>query len=190
MNKFTKASIATGAGIVLLLGGAGTLAYWNDSAATDAGTITAGTLGIDAVANSGAWYDISAVPATTDPEADGVLITDPAAFRAVPGDKLVYVESFTVEATGDHLEASIEADAASIDKGAWGNDLTATTALSIGGASVTTITDDNDGDTVKVLVTLTFAFNSAVGPDAPVNNDSQSAVVDLGELAIVVTQQP
>ena len=190
MNKFTKASIATGAGIILLLGGAGTLAYWNDSAAVDGGAITAGTLGIDS-AGAGKWYDVSSVGALTDPETQGVDITAAVAggtFLVVPGDKLVYVESFTVEATGEHLVASIAADAASIDKGTWGADLSASTALSIGGTTVSSITDDNDGDTVKVLVTLAFALNSSVGVDAPVNNTSQGTTVDLEDLAIVVTQ--
>ena len=31
MNKLTKGAIATAAGVILLMGGAGTLAYWNDS---------------------------------------------------------------------------------------------------------------------------------------------------------------
>ena len=32
MNKLVKGSIAGAAGIILLMGGAGSLAYWNDSA--------------------------------------------------------------------------------------------------------------------------------------------------------------
>ncbi len=179
MNKFTKASIATGAGIVLLLGGAGTLAYWNDSASTGAGTITAGTLSIESEGD-GEWFEASDLTTPIDPED----------FLVVPGDSLVYVESFEIGATGENLEATIEADASDIDKGAWGADLTASTALSIAGSPVATITDANDGDTVEVRVTLTFAFTSTVGVDAPVNNGSQGAVVDLSDLAIVVTQQP
>ena len=44
MNKFAKGSLAAGAGLVLLLGGAGTLAYWNDSAELEGGTIEAGSM--------------------------------------------------------------------------------------------------------------------------------------------------
>lgn len=193
MNKFTKASIATGAGIVLLLGGAGTLAYWNDSATTSAGSITAGTLGITSTA-AGTWYDVSSVATLTDPEVQGTAI-NPATFHVVPGDTLVYVESFTVAATGDNLEATIAADPASIVKGTWAGDLTASTALTIGGSTVSTITQANNNATVKVFVTLAFNFDSVVENPAttetiPVNNDSQSTVVDLSALAIVVTQVP
>jgi alternate signal-mediated exported protein len=178
MNKFTKASIATGAGIVLLLGGAGTLAYWNDSAEVGAGSITAGTLAIDSVA-AGNWYEASDLGTPIDPDT----------FLVVPGDSLVYIESFEVTATGDNLEASIVADASDIDTGAWGADLTASTALSIGGAAVSSIDSDNDGATVEVRVTLSFDFDSTLGADAPVNNGTQGAVVNFDDLAIVVTQQ-
>jgi len=48
MNKTIKGSLAAGAAAVLLLGGAGSLAYWTDAADIDGGTITAGTLTLDA----------------------------------------------------------------------------------------------------------------------------------------------
>src|SRR5690606_10660367 len=152
MNKFTKASIATGAGIVLLLGGAGTLAYWNDTAPTDAGTITAGTLTIDSEGD-GEWYESS----------DLVNPIDASSFRVVPGDSLTYIESFEIGATGDNLEAEITANAASIVTGAWGDELDVSVAVedSLGGA-ITTIDSTNDGDIVTVTVTLDFAFDGDV----------------------------
>ena len=56
MNKLTKAAIAGAAGVILLMGGAGSLAYWNDSIASNpAGqTISAGTLTVTA-ASAGGW---------------------------------------------------------------------------------------------------------------------------------------
>src|SRR5699024_1312147 len=48
MNKFAKGSVAAGAGLVLLLGGAGTLAYWNDSAELANGSIHAVNLKLEA----------------------------------------------------------------------------------------------------------------------------------------------
>src|SRR5690606_37678324 len=109
MNKFTKASIATGAGIVLLLGGAGTLAYWNDSATTGAGSITSGTLSIDSYAGTGAgWFDVSA----DNPGAPESISA--STFRVVPGDTLRYVEWFTVSATGDNLTADLSINDADV----------------------------------------------------------------------------
>ena len=44
MKKSTKGAVAAGAAAVLLLGGAGTLAFWNADGTAEGGTLTAGTL--------------------------------------------------------------------------------------------------------------------------------------------------
>ncbi len=109
MNKTTKASVATAAGIVLLLGGGASLAYWTDSAATGSGTqtISAGTLTITPV-NSGAWtkgfYN-----------AAGTQVTAPVAatlgtVKLVPGNRLVYTQVFNVVATGQDLYFTVGVD--------------------------------------------------------------------------------
>ena len=183
MNKFTKASIATGVGIALLLGGAGTLAYWNDSAITDAGTITAGTLTIDSEGD-GAWFETSDL--NTEIDADVFLV--------VPGDSLTYVETFQVGATGDNLQASVSANTASIVKGTWGNELGVSVAVEDSlNAPIATIDSTNDGDIITVSVTLNFAFDGDVSTSplpVDVDNTSQSTVVDLTALAITLTQIP
>ena len=103
MNKTTKASIATATGIVLLLGGAGSLAYWDSSANTGAAsqTISAGTLNITA-ANTGSWtkglYD-NANAVKVAPAA----VADITTVKIVPGNKLVYTQTFNVTATGNDL---------------------------------------------------------------------------------------
>ena len=90
MNKNIKGAVAIAAGVVLLMGGAGSLAYWNDtqSVASAAG-VNAGTL--SATAGTGGWtkgfYDNS-----------GNVITAPASVSpgstlVVPGNRLVYQQS-------------------------------------------------------------------------------------------------
>jgi len=182
MNKITKASIAAGAGIVLLLGGAGTLAYWNDSATTDAGSITAGTLTIDSNGD-GQWQDVSSDISgnPTDIDADTFLV--------VPGDTLTYTETFEVGATGDNLKADVTINPSSITSGDWADELTVTSSTRIGGVPVTSITSSDDGATVTVTVTLAFAFDGDVATGGTqVNNQSQGEVVDLSALAITLTQ--
>src|SRR5690606_34468068 len=86
MNKLLKGSIAGAAGIVLLLGGAGTLAYWNDSAnLTNAGSISSGVLNVEAdAAAPGSWNNsISLI---------------------VPGDTRTFTQSLDLAATGDNLK--------------------------------------------------------------------------------------
>ena len=93
MNKLLKGSIAGAAGVALLIGGAGTFALWNDTAAIDGGTITAGTL--DVATGDGAWSD----------QFGGIESIN--SYRIVPGDTLTYKTLVTVVAEGDNLSAEL-----------------------------------------------------------------------------------
>lgn len=183
MNKFTKASIATGAGIVLLLGGAGTLAYWNAEAVAGAGEINAGTLSLVAGAD-GVWTD-----------AEGDVIGDIEDYLVVPGDTVTFTRTFTIEATGENLVADLSVDTSEVTSLDWDDELTTTAVYSVdGGAnSITQITDDNNGDTLTVSITLAFAFdgdlsNNDDDAEDDLNNASQGDSVDLSELKVVLTQ--
>ncbi len=57
MNKKTKGVAAGIAGAALLLGAGGTFALWSDAEQLTGGTITAGTLDVEA--SELAWYDVS-----------------------------------------------------------------------------------------------------------------------------------
>jgi alternate signal-mediated exported protein len=183
MNKFTKASIATGAGIVLLLGGGGTLAYWNAEAASGAGTINAGTLALTPGA-AGAWAD-----------ENGPI--NPSTFLVVPGDTLTFTRTFTISATGNNLVADLDIDDTGVLSEDWDDELTASAVFSTDDGAgnvtsgVTQVTDANNGDTLTVVVTLAFAFDGDVttaDPEIEVNNDSQGDSVDLTALKVVLTQ--
>jgi alternate signal-mediated exported protein len=93
MNKLVKGSIAGAAGIALLLGGAGSLALWSDSAALSPTTITAGNLDIAPV-SAGSW--------------------SPALTKIVPGDSTTYTQNYTVVATGDNMHATLTTNAGTI----------------------------------------------------------------------------
>ena len=98
MNKLTKGTIAGAAGVVLLLGGAGTFALWNDSASIPGGQISSGELSIDST-SAGVWEDISYD--TLPP-----VVIDPATFLMVPGDTVAYTQDVTVNARGNNLVAN------------------------------------------------------------------------------------
>ncbi|WP_187264983.1 alternate-type signal peptide domain-containing protein [Homoserinibacter sp. GY 40078] len=109
MNKVAKGTIAAAAGVILLMGGAGSLAYWNDTAnagpASGSNTITAGTLSVAAV-NNGTWtkgFYNNAGTQVTAPAA----VTSLANVRLVPGNRLVYTQTFNVSASGDDLYFTI-----------------------------------------------------------------------------------
>src|SRR5699024_4692180 len=93
MNKFAKGSVAAGAGLVLLLGGAGTLAYWNDSAELANGSINAGTLTLEA--------DNDLLAAS--------IAEQPALW--VPGDEHTFSTELTLAAEGDNISGDLQLDA-------------------------------------------------------------------------------
>jgi len=175
MNKLTKSAIAGAAGIALLLGGAGSLAYWNSSATVGASTINAGTL---TVAASGS--------ATTTYTTGGGAVS-----LIVPGDSVTVTQALTISATGDHLKAKLTID----ESGLLGSLKTlVTTPLSVTayaganpvafslsnmtGAQAATITS------VKVIVVFPATVGDTVG------TEGQGGDLQLGTLKVKLTQIP
>src|SRR4051794_282011 len=101
MNKSTKGALATSAAAVLLLGGAGTLAYWNDSATVPGGTVQSGQLELGAPVCGAGWTLDGGTAFTTQ--------------LLVPGDTLTKVCTVDLVATGEHLGADLVVDTPS-----WG----------------------------------------------------------------------
>ncbi len=98
MNKTTKGTIAVAAAIALLMGGAGSLAYWQDSASVDRAAVTTGQLDVD-IATGCTWTVKGKDAAAASP------IANIATFRMVPGDTVTCNVNFTTVATGDNLKA-------------------------------------------------------------------------------------
>lgn len=166
MNKFTKGAIATGAGVVLLLGGAGTFALWNDDATLNGGTVSSGTLEITA-GTTGTW---------TDASDDSVI--NIANFRIVPGDVLEFTQNVQIDATGDNLEGELTVDGTSITGdaaliAALDFEFEATgAAVSGSGTDTLTITPGTTGVTdlaVKIVVTFDAATAGLVAQNDQVN---------------------
>lgn len=170
MNKLVKGSIAGAAGIALLLGGAGTLAYWNSSADLAGTTITAGTLTI---------------------EADGVASAvhaadDSAVSLIVPGDVVEITQGVDISATGDNLKAALDIDTT----GLVANDLSGQVsfnvqafagAVEVTGLSNLTATQAASIDSVVVTATFDSTTDEQVG---------QGMSLDLANLKVTLTQIP
>lgn len=95
MNKFVKGSIAAAAGVVLLLGGAGSLAYWNSEASLEGGSVSTGHLKLTEAEKPAGWIK-------------GLT-------QWVPGDTDVYRTTLTLDAEGDNIRGTVVLDPASID---------------------------------------------------------------------------
>lgn len=201
MNKLTKAGIATAAAVALLMGGAGTLAYWNDTADLDgASVISAGNLDVEAGA-AGSWVGISNIDN----------------YRIVPGDTLTFTQDVTVVAQGDTLVANlalapfaVTAASTAAEDVALAAALTesATFAVVSGGGAGVVIgndTDTNAGNggngvlagTVKFTpgagATLTTTLEVEVTITFPAGtlgqyNDAKTGQVSLDDFGVVLTQ--
>ena len=193
MNKFAKGSLAAGAGLVLLLGGAGTLAYWNDSEHLDGGTINTGSLTLDQPTDAESGWD------------QEIEIW-------VPGDKATYTTTLTLEAEGDNIQGNIVLDPSSIVF-TGGKDATEAelaeqfdvevefgTATITGGEGDLTPGDDTvvstfDSGTfdgpgtykIPVSVTVEMPFSDPDDPDTA-NNSAQGAEINFSELSFTATQ--
>ncbi|QHC57524.1 alternate-type signal peptide domain-containing protein [Rathayibacter sp. VKM Ac-2760] len=176
MKKTTKGAIAAGAAAVLLLGGAGTLAFWSDSAPIDAGAIDSGNLTLDVAA--GTWAD--ATPGTTTGTA-----FDPATDLIVPGDIIQYTTNATVTGIGKNLEATFSADlpAAAGTLAPYVDTELTVAGETDGGDSLVFDFEDGDSQTFPVIVTFTFDPGTQ-------NLDGQNATLDLAEFQLLLAQTP
>lgn len=196
MNKLVKGSIAGAAGVLLLLGGAGTFALWNENVTAQGGTVTTGNLDLALVADTAAWADIS-------PDADGAAF-DPTADAIVPGDTITFTQNFTVTAWGKNLRAEVGLDPASYSiAAAVADDVSVTLSVSsVGDSTDATITPvdattyaiDPGVDiapgavmTFSALVTITFDGDETTGANDSAGESVADAVA-LDDLAFFLNQ--
>ena len=149
MNKSTKGALAAGAAAVLLLGGAGSLAFWTDSETIDGGTVESGHLKLaDGTCGDG-WL------------LDGGAVFVPGT-KLVPGDTLTKTCSYTVDAAGDHLTAELDATGPTDVAGAQAlvDELEFSASYELNGSAVTDPTDvavaDNDALSAVLMITWPY----------------------------------
>ncbi|AIY03643.1 hypothetical protein ART_4044 [Arthrobacter sp. PAMC 25486] len=169
MKKVTKAAVAAGAAAALMLGGAGSLALWNDSKTVDAGTITTGHLKM--TSDTGKWTD--AANAVFDP------ITD----HIVPGDTLTFNQTVTIEADGKNLKGKLTVPELSEDLANLPEDTTVNlTVVPPAGVTLTEGAYSFDGPgTYAVPVSITIVFPEAA--EATMNH-----AINVGSLALTLEQ--
>jgi alternate signal-mediated exported protein len=174
MKKTTKGAFAAGTAAVLLLGGVGTLAYWNDSETVTGTTVGSGKLDLELLA-CGDWV----LDATGG---DG----GPLGTREiVPGDSLTKSCTYTLTAEGDHLEAALD-----VTEPEWSGDLAdhvdTTATFTVGAASVAPGTPFPFEDGAPQTVTAAFTVDFPFGPG--VDNTSQDVTATLDDVTLTVTQ--
>ncbi len=182
MNRSTKGAIAAAAAAVLLLGGAGSLAYWTADGEVGGDTITSGSFSLtqvgvcaDADWKLDAGEDVAG--ATFDPSTDTI----------VPGDVLTKECDFTLEAVGEHLRATPTVTTAAaitgtINPAAAGDVTVAGTFSDAAGDPITVVTEANDTDVLTAKITMTFPLGTTV------DNASQSKTAILSNYKVTLEQ--
>ncbi|MEO7017346.1 MAG: alternate-type signal peptide domain-containing protein [Leifsonia sp.] len=175
MKKLTTALVASGSGLILLIGTSGSLALWNDAATVDAGSVASGVLTINAA--NGAWTQ--------------------QLQQWVPGDTETYTAEVSIVAQGDNLASQVKIDPGSITGdpellGAleisltFGTPTGGTLTPVAGESNVYDVAPDNPTSgtpiTAPVTVTVTFPADSVTGTVA------QGQTVQLGGMQFVLDQ--
>ena len=210
MNKLTKAAIAGGVGIALLLGGAGTLATWNSSSTISGGTIVAGNLlvgtsGTSGIPVVGSWAVAHLGPGTTA-YGTPTPLTTLTGFTASPGDQLTYTTTLPIIAHGTNLVATLSLSGGAITatpavapatavpaNTALANALLASAVVGLSGGGITAgtalntyvINGSGGGVSTNATVTATITFPIGAAGD---NNAAMSGSVDFSKMALTLTQ--
>ena len=179
-SKYTKAAVATGTAAFLLLGGAGTLAYWADSgSATDGHGLESGHLTVTDGTFS-EWRFSDAL--------GGDVVT-----AIVPGDEVQAVATIYVTGHGDHLGVSASLSEETRASFIENNPLTAALLphLTVGDVQLDGVPVPSGGLSLpsggphKLTVTVTATFPR---PDV-MDNTTQNLTATLDGVTIDVVQQ-
>ncbi len=178
MNKTVKGAFAATAAVALLAGGAGTLAYWNDSDTVTGSSFTAGQLDIDAAnCNTAGWT------VTNTLEGVNNVAFVPGTDKVVPGDVLKKTCTVAITAVGKNLRASLGVTPPTATGSTMAADsYTLTSSFTRGTQSMTVITDDDTNKTIDAVITLSFPIKTVV------DNTSQLKKVDLSLITVTATQ--
>ncbi|MFT4188472.1 MAG: alternate-type signal peptide domain-containing protein [Aeromicrobium sp.] len=174
MKKSTKGALAAAAAAVLLLGGAGTLAYWTADATLDGGSVTAGEITLTDVQCASSW---------THDDAGGTE----AVTTIVPGDTITKQCTGTLTLVGDHIGATVDlSDAGVTGTGELDEALEVSATMT---SPAATITDPGTYDVV-VDIDVEFPYDGPVStdPTTDADNTTQLDTATLDELTLVAVQ--
>lgn len=192
MNKTAKGALAATSAAVLLMGGAGTLAFWSDDATVNGGAINSGYLTIDPTSVGNATTPCDPVWKHTNGSKSGQDVT-----TVVPGDVITKSCTFTVTAKGDNLTATptvpatvaytVTPKAGAAAPTTLDLPVTATYRLGTATTDFVSTTKVTEADNAKVLtarIQVAFPYGTATKNA----NDSQNLLVSLNDLQVKLVQ--
>lgn len=188
MKKTMKGALAAGAAGALLLGGAGSLAYWTADGTATGGTINSGTLSLTAASPACTAWALDT--AETDQGSPAWAMGDPI----VPGDVLTEVCTYTIGATGNHLIADLAVSTPGFTgtANALSGALVVDASYKVGTTPTqTTITSADNTKSLVATVKVTFPYGGPVStpdPTSDADNTTQGLQAVLDDITITATQ--
>lgn len=174
MNNSTKGALAAGAAAALLLGGAGTLAFWTDTATVDGNDFSSGHLKLDATDCTTAVWTI-----------DGGATFDPSTMALVPGDTLTKTCDIIVDVAGEHLtQVDLDVTVPSDVTGAQALIDELEAAVTVDGAGSADNVEVTDGQALPVSITVTWPY----GIEDNDSNVATGLVASLADITVTATQ--
>jgi alternate signal-mediated exported protein len=176
MKKTTTAAVAATVGAVLLLGGAGTLAYWSDTETSANQTISSGNLDLETI-NSGAWKLQHVVGDKVTSKVDYVVPTTTVpGTPIVPGDVLTTTVNVPVKLLGTNMKARLDVtDAKAVAVDELKKKMSEALTVNVESINGVTITKDANGvkkdsveltpgsvtnNSVPVVISVTFPWTT------------------------------
>jgi alternate signal-mediated exported protein len=187
MNKTAKGALGAAAAAVLLLGGAGSLAYWTDATTLNGGSITSGSMTLSNPSCDANWKYSTA---------NGVVAAGTNVVKVVPGDTITKTCTFTVNASGDNLKATLTTPAVAYPAPGTGSSLVLNPsavysiqggrALANGGNAITSA---DNGKVVQAVITVNIPFGTDQTAATKVNaNDTQNLTSTLNTINVSLVQ--
>lgn len=175
MNKSTKGALAAAAAGALLLGGAGSLAFWTSQQTVNGTSITSGHLKLGTPDCGNGW------------QLDGTPTTNYTNQLLVPGDTLTKTCTFSVDAAGSHLTADFAVTGGSASGAAALLAETAVTATyKVNGSTVgTSAVPIANGDVITVDLKLDWPYGASANN---ASNQAGGLTETLSDITITATQ--
>jgi alternate signal-mediated exported protein len=172
MKKTAKGALAAAAAAAVLMGGAGSLAYWTDEQTAEGTTIDSGSLSLATDATNTGCSDWTL---------DGGTAFQAGTTLLVPGDTLTETCAFTLTATGAHMSGTVSATTPNLT-GTLASAVQASVSnVTLDGTAATQFSSADNGKTLGLTVTVTFPGTSG--------NSSQNLTGALSAVTVTVSQQ-
>lgn len=176
MKKSTKGALAAAAAGSLLLGGAGSLAYWTDAETITGTSIASGHLKLDP-GTCGDWLLEGVVYAGTE--------------KLVPGDTLTRHCTYTVDMTADNLKAKLDVAVPALSGTLKDGLSTSATRFTVNaGAGIVPGTPTTIADNDAIAVDVAVDFPNVTGLTSNDYNNASGLSAALGAITVTASQVP